>query len=450
MALTARDAAIKALASMRRQHDFSNRVLDTMLKADAILPRDRALATRLFYGVVERMITLDAVLAHCSSVALKKIHPTVLDILRVGCYQLLFMDAIPDSAAVNEAVNQTKRYGQQRASKFVNGVLRGVQRKGADFLASLPDTLEGRAVRYACPVDLQRLWQQGYGDEIAAKLVQHINDIAPISLRVNTARANTETVARWLAEQGIEARLSDLVPDAFLIDGGVDGDRLADYNENWYYHQDIASQICCRALDVKSGDRVADVCAAPGGKSFTVAQSVGDTGYVLSCDVHANKCDDMATRATTLGFSTVHTAVRDASKPCPEALKGMFDRVLCDVPCSGLGVIRRKPEIRNKPMAEIAALPDLQYRILEQSAAMVKDGGVLQYSTCTLNPAENQQVVERFLQNHPEFSKRTLPIPQVFDRWGLAPSWQITLFPFDTETDGFFVAGMVKGAATCV
>ena len=447
MALTARDAAIKALASMRRERDFSNRVLDHLLKTDAVNPRDRKLATRLFYGVVERTITLDAVLAHCSSVALKKMHPTVLDILRVGCYQLLFMDAIPDSAAVNEAVNQTKRYGQARASKFVNGVLRGVQRKGREFLDNLPDTPDGRAVKYACPVELQRLWQQGYGDDVAAQLIAHINDIPPVSLRVNTNRADSETVAAFLAENGIAAQPSTMVSHAFAIAGGVDGEKLADYNENWYYHQDIASQICCAALDAKPGDRIADVCAAPGGKSFTLAQTVGDSGYILSCDLHAQKCDDMAKRAETLGFSTVHTAVRDASKPCPEALKGMFDRVLCDVPCSGLGVIRRKPEIRHKPMSEIAALPDLQYRILEQSADMVKAGGVLQYSTCTLNPAENERVVQRFLQNHPEFSPRTLPISAVFERLGIAPSWQVTLFPFATETDGFFVAGFTREAA---
>ena len=444
MALTARDAAIKALASMRRQNDFSNRVLDTMLKADAVLPRDRALATRLFYGVVERMITLDAVLAHCSSVSLKKMHPTVLDILRVGAYQLLFMDAIPDSAAVNEAVNQTKRYGQERASRFVNGVLRGVQRKGAAFLADLPDTPDGRAIKYACPTPLQQLWQAGYGDEIAERLMQHINDIPAVSLRVNRVRADADTVSRHLAQSGIEATPSPLVPDAFTVVGGVDGEALAAYNENWYYHQDIASQICCAALDAKPGDRIADVCAAPGGKSFTLAQYIGDDGYVLSCDIQPQKCDDMAERAAMLGIRTVHTAVRDGSKPCPEALRGMFDRVLCDVPCSGLGVIRRKPEIRHKPMDEINALPDLQYRILEQSADMVKSGGTLQYSTCTLNPAENEQVVRRFLDNHPEFSPRILPIAAVFERYGAQPSWQITLFPFDGETDGFFIAGMVK------
>ncbi len=444
MALTARDAAIKALASMRRQNDFSNRVLDTMLKSDAVLPRDRALATRLFYGTVERMITLDAVIAHCSSVALKKMHPTVLDILRVGAYQLLFMDAIPDSAAVNEAVNQTKRYGQERASRFVNGVLRGVQRKGAEYLENLPDTPDGRAIRYACPTALQSLWQKGYGDEIARKLMQHINDIPQVSLRVNRLRADSEQVRRYFEEQGIAATASALVSDAFTVDGGVDGEALAVYNENWYYHQDIASQICCAALDAKSGDRIADVCAAPGGKSFTLAQYIGENGYVLSCDIQPQKCDDMADRAAALGMHTVRTAVRDGSKPCPEALKGAFDRVLCDVPCSGLGVIRRKPEIRFKPMEEIAALPDLQYRILEQSAHMVKPGGVLQYSTCTLNPAENEQVVQRFLDNHPAFSKRILPISAVFEQYGLEPSWKITLFPFDGETDGFFVAGMVK------
>ena len=444
MALTARDAALKALTTMRRKNDFSNRVLDAMLKTDAVIPRDRALATRLFYGVVEREITLDAVIAACSSVALKKMHPTVLEILRIGCYQILFAENIPDSAAVNEAVNQTRRCGQEHAARFVNGVLRGVTRRGRDFLDSQPDTPEGNAVRYACPPALARLWQDGYGKETADRLLRHINDVPGNYLRINRNRTTTEGALRWFAEQQIDAAPVDGVADAVLLAPGVDGERLAAHDEDWYYHQDIASQIGCLALDAQPGERVADVCAAPGGKSFTVAQAIGKDGYLLSCDRHAGKCDDMAKRAAKLGCTAVHTAVRDATKPIPQGLAGMFDRVLCDVPCSGLGVIRRKPEIRRKPMDEIAALPALQYQILEQSAALVKKGGVLQYSTCTLNPAENERVVAAFLEAHPAFSPRILPIAAIFEKMGLAPDRQITLFPFAFDTDGFYIAGMIR------
>ena len=227
--------------------------------------------------------------------------------------------------------------------------------------------------------------------------------------------------------------------------GAADRKKLDFFGEKCYY-QDIASQWCVEALDPQPGERVADVCAAPGGKSFLAAQKMQDRGFVLSGDLYSAKCEEMERRAQVLGISCMETVTRDASAPCPAPMRERFDRVLCDAPCSGFGVIRRKPEIRYKDLNEAKALPELQYRILCAAADMVRPGGVLQYSTCTLHTAENERVAERFLREHPDFEPRALPIAAAFAASGEQPSWKITLFSHVHKTDGFFIAGFTKKA----
>ena len=211
----------------------------------------------------------------------------------------------------------------------------------------------------------------------------------------------------------------------------------------FYYHQDLASQYCCMALGATAGEQIADVCAAPGGKTFTTAQYMQNCGKIVASDIYAAKCDEMARRAKMLGVSIVDTVCRDASQPTPSSMHGRFDRVICDAPCSGYGVIRRKPEIRYKDPATCENLPALQLQILGEAAKLVKDGGVLQYSTCTLNPSENGAVAAAFLEEHPEFTPRVLEgLPaSVLDE----PAWCRTLFPACHGTDGFFIASFQKG-----
>lgn len=444
MAASARQAAVSALVQVHQQHGYSNIVLDNLLKTTALSPPEQALASRLFYGVIERRLTLDYVLSQCASVPLKKMHPCVTDILRTGAYQLLFMDKIPASAAVNEAVKLTRVMKQGAASGFVNGVLRGVQRRGAALLEQLPDNDEGLELRYSCPRALIALWREAYGTETAHKLVTHINDVPDTCLRINLLQTSVAFFREMLETAQIPYELEPHLPACIRVSQLPLLKRLAQNAKNWYYHQDAASQICCAALSAQPGERIADVCAAPGGKSFTTAQYMENTGSLLSGDIYAAKCDAMEKRAQQLGITILKTVVRDASAPCPEPLRASFDRVICDVPCSGLGVIRRKPEIRYKDLASFASLPELQYRILEQAAQLVKPGGVLQYSTCTLNPAENERVASFFLAQHPEFSPRPLPLEPWFEAAGLPVSWQLMLLPHVHHTDGFYIAGFVK------
>ena len=353
MAADARRAAVEALLRVNHGGGYSNIVLDNLLKSGALSAQDQVFATRLLYGVVERRLTIDFALEQCASMPLKRMHPAVLEILRLGVYQLLYMDRVPASAAVNEAVKLTRELQQAKASGFVNGVLRGVERKKDKLFASLPADDAGDAIRYSCPQPLIALWKRAYGADTARALLERINDPPETILRMNTLKITEEEFRRRLEEEGVSYRLDPDLPGCYRLPNGADGKRLAKIVKNCYYHQDTASQIDCLALEARPGERVADVCAAPGGKSFTLAQWMENRGALLAGDLYAAKCEGREARAAELGVEILQTVVRDASAPCPEPLAGAFDRVLCDVPCSGLGVIRRKPEIRYKPLEEV-------------------------------------------------------------------------------------------------
>ena len=444
MPQNARLSVVQALAELHRRQSYSNIALDQLLRTAALSDADKALASRLFYGVIERRLTLDYVIKKFSSVPLRKMHPLVRETLRVAVYQLLFMDKIPPSAAVNEAVTGVRNLKQAQASGFVNGVLRGVVRGLDTVWNELPTGDEGLSIRHSCPVELIQFWRGAYGKDVADQLISSINDTPDTFLRVNTLQVTDDTFAKKLADLGAEYQISADLPHCFQLNNGYFLNKLETREKNWYYYQDKASQWACYALGAQPGETVADVCAAPGGKSFTVAQAMQNRGSILACDIYPAKCDTLEKRAAELGVTIVRTAPRDAAAPCPSNLRERFDRVICDVPCSGLGVIRRKPEIRYKDLTQFAELPELQYRILERSAELVKSGGVLQYSTCTLNPTENEAVAARFLKEHPDFSPRLLPLESCFKAAGISPSHTITLFPHIHGTDGFFIAGFCK------
>lgn len=444
MAVSVRALAASALAELHRHQGYSNIVLDELLKTANLAETDRALLSRLFYGVIERRLTLDYAIGCCSTTPVRKLHPLVRETLRVAVYQLLYMDRIPAAAAVSEAVSAVRQLKQGHAAGFVNGVLRGFLRKRTTLFETLPDGDEGLAVRYSCPPELIAFWRSAYGEQRLIPLLESLNEAPPEYIRVNTRRCSDDEFSQILEELGVKWEKVPEIPHCFHIWDAYLLNKLEFAKKNCYYYQDIASQWACIALGAQPGERIADVCAAPGGKSFTVAQAMDDSGYLLAGDLYPHKCDAMAKRAGQYGISVLETVVRDASTPVPAPLRGRFDRVLCDVPCSGLGVVRRKPEIRYKALSELRDLPALQYTILEQSAALVRPGGALQYSTCTLNPAENEAVAERFLREHPDFSPRLLPLPACFEALGCREGWHITLFPSVHGSDGFFIAGFIK------
>lgn len=441
--MTARDTAVRLLTDVRRDGGYSNILLENTLNETPLSAADKALVTRLVYGVIERRITLDWCLSACADKPLKKLHPFVMDTLRVAAYQLLFMERIPASAAVNEAVKAVKKK-QPYAAGLVNALLRNLDRRKATLFDALPAGDRGLSVKYSCPEALIAFWREAYGDACLQDLLSTLNEAPPTYVRVNTLLTNTAAFSAMLQEAGVEHRVMPTPPDCVMVADPAALKALGETAQSLYYHQDKASQYCCAALGAQPGERVADVCAAPGGKSFTVAQYMQNRGEIVAGDVYAAKCDAMQQRAARLGFSIVQTVCRDAAAPTPAAMHGRFDRVICDAPCSGFGVIRRKPEIRYKGPAACADLPPLQRQILNEAAKLVRAGGVLQYSTCTLNPAENRGVAEAFLREHPEFSPR--PLNGLPDSVLDEPTWCRTLFPAQHETDGFFIASFTRNS----
>lgn len=442
--MTARSAAVKALLTIQEEGGYSNIVLDELLESVSLASADRALASRLLYGVTERRLTLDYLLNKTASTPVKKMQPAVREILRVGAYQLVYMDKMPSFAVVNEAVEQTRQFGCGRLSAFVNGVLRQIEREYVNLLAALPTTDKGLELRYSVPREWIRIWREAYGESVLQGLLESLDGAPPAYIRVNTCATTTDAFCETLRELGVSYTAIDGLPDALQISPASALHTLPSEMAEHFYFQDLASQWCCKALEAAPGERVADLCAAPGGKTMTVAQYMHNTGTILAGDIHDHKCRAMADRVQRFGLECITVQQWDAAADPDALLLNSFDRVVCDVPCSGLGVIRRKPEIRYKKSEEFADLPALQLQILEQGAKMVRPGGVLQYSTCTLRLEENQEVVQTFLDKHPEFAPRALVLESCFTAAELLVSHEITLFPHIHGTDGFYIAGFTK------
>lgn len=408
---------------------YADRALSAALDKTALSPADKALVTALFYGVTERRITLDAVIDDRAKLAPSAIEMRVRIILRMGLYQLLYMDRVPDHAAINEAVELTPR----RSKGFVNALLRGFCREGK--VIPLPSADAPAPVRfsvaYSVPVPLAERLIGIFGKVRAERILEAFLHHPPHTVRVNTLRERREDFAASVpgalltpdAPHGVI-----LPPDALLLDL-VETGRC--------FVEDEASQIAVAILGAKPGERVLDLCAAPGSKSFGAALDMGDRGEVMSFDLHESKLSLIRRGAARLGLSCVKVAAADARTADPKTL-GTFDRVLCDVPCSGVGVLWKKPDIRYKDLDAAAGLLPVQAAILNAGATCVRPGGLLVYSTCTLLPEENEDQVRRFLTDHPDFS------PESFSVGGLAADGWLTLAPDTNGTDGFFVAALRK------
>lgn len=437
----ARVAALSALLQVEDSEGYSNIVIDKTIRKSALTPKDAALATAIFYGVLERRITLDYVLDHFSNLPINSLSTEVRNILRIAAYQILYLEKIPHSAAVNEAVNSASGNRKlEKAKGFINGVLRSLVRN----LDQLPKPDEKRSpmkamsVQYSIPQWILQLWKDSYGEKHLKAMVQSFQEKAPVYARVNTTKITTETLLEQLHQEGVTADRAPLVPDAIFLKGGGAVDELESFQKGLFHIQDLSSQLCCHLLAPQPGEKVADLCAAPGGKTFTIAELMEDQGAVCSFDKYKGKVGLIRKGAQRLGLSSVEAWIRDSTDPEEALLQA--DRVLCDAPCAGLGIIGRKPEIRYKQQQDLAGLPDLQKTILHQAARQVKPGGELVYSTCSLNPAENGQVADWFLQEHLDFLPVKLELPAGIKRGIKEPENQLTLLPHVNGTDGFFLA----------
>ena len=433
--MSARSVALEGLRRCRRDSAWSDAVLDGLIRADGLDRRDAALATRLCYGVQQNAALLDFYLSHWCSHPVEKLDPAVLDVLRLSAYQLLFLDRIPPSAVVNEAVALTKASGRAQAGRLVNAVLRRL----AEHRAALPEvpgagTPEYLATRWSHPLWLARRLteQEGYA-ETAAFFASN-NAPAPVTLQVNTLRTDTAALAAALEREGFAPEAHPWLPDCLTLDGAGGLAESRAFRDGWFYIQDAAAALSVFAANPKPGMRVLDACAAPGGKSFAAARAMESRGEVLACDLHEKKLSRLKKGAERLGFAAIHTRAMDARRPDKELLES-FDLVLADVPCSGLGVIRKKPDIREKDPAALAALPEIQLAILLGLADCVRPGGALLYSTCTVLQEENAAVVEAFLCRRSDFSPETPSLPFASEASG---ELGVQLWPQRQGTDGFY------------
>lgn len=429
---SARQTAFEILNKIQRDESYSNLALDSSLDRAEIDIKDKRFVSALVYGVTERRITLDYNLSLYLSQPLKKLKPQVLTSLRLGAYQILFMDKIPDSAAVNESVKLVKKNGAAFASGLVNAVLHKITVNGLKTDGSM-------SVNYSAPEWLCKMWSESYGKENAEKLLEASFGAVENTLRVNTTKTNADELCDILFEEGFRCEKNNTVENSLTVKSGGAIHKTRSYRDGLFHVQDTASQLCCKALDVHDGETVVDVCAAPGGKTFTLSELMHNTGEVVSCDIYPQRLKLIGDGAERLGLNNIRTVQNDGSEfnsSLPQA-----DKILCDVPCSGLGVIRKKPEIRFKKSEEVDKLADLQYSILCVSSRYLKIGGKLVYSTCSLNPEENENIINKFLAEHKDF-KSVRVLPEV-ERYAEDTDY-LTLMPHIHGCDGFFVSSVER------
>lgn len=437
MAPSARSAALAGLKAQRTQGTWPDQFVKHQLPGFGLDSRDTALAVQLLYGVLQNRNLIDFYLSHYSSQKLNKIQPQVLDSLRLGVFQLVFLDKIPARAAVHESVSLARKGGGERAASFANGLLRRIAaEKQAD---ALPQVDKGDfplylATQYSHPLWFARQMLEVLGQEGAEALFAANNRTPAATARVNRMKTDTEELLQVLEQQGIQAEAHPWLPDCLVFRSGGDLTGCQAFRQGLFYIQDPASQLPPWALEIQPGEDVIDLCAAPGGKSLIAAQMQQGKGKLLSMDIHGFKCRELEQTAAQYGAANLKTLEADSSQ-LREELVDTADKVICDVPCSGMGILRKKVDIRLKEQPPIE-LPALQGKLLDCAAAYCRPGGSLVYSTCTVLPQENQQVVEGFLARRRDFALAPLRLP---GGRGAETGWR-TFYPHTDGVDGFFLA----------
>ena len=414
--------AYKVLSKIERDKAYSNIAVDAVLNQNEVSSAPFVCA--LVYGVIERKITLDYYLSQLLTQPIKKLNPQVLTILRMGVYQIKFMDKVPVSAAVNESVKLSKKVKCGFASGLINSVLRKI----VSTEIRLPETdnkIYDLSITYSCPENLVNHFVNDYGYIKAESILKASVGAVSVFLRVNTLKTSSNELIDILAKEGITAKSFGNGTTLEVVDGGAVFKTDA-YKKGYFHAQDLASQDCITNLAPKKNDVVFDMCAAPGGKSFTMAQMMENQGQIYSFDLYDHKIKLINDGAKRLGINIINAQIGDASVYNPNLPKA--DKILCDVPCAGLGVIRRKPEIKYKDFGFIDKLCELQYNILENSALYLKEKGVIMYSTCSLSNKENAEICRRFLEEHKDFKNGGM----------------VTSFSHEKGSDGFFYAILIR------
>ena len=419
----ARKAAVNGLISIDKDGCYSNIAVDNAIKYAKLEGADASFCSALIYGVLDKKNALDYIISKLSSRPLNKLSLFVLEVLRISVLQLKYMDKIPPFAAINEAVTLVKKSKDHYASGFVNAVLRSAIRQDV----TLPEPKDAKSITItdSCDIEIVKRLVADFGVEVAHNILKANENPLPIYIRCNTCKCTSEELFKSLSADGLMVSIVENMPYTLAVKGALEHTEA--FKKGWFHVQDLACQCACESLIPQDDMSVLDVCAAPGGKSFTLAQIMNNSGKIVSCDIHPHRVKLIEQGAQRLGYLSVVPMLNDAT--VYNDTLGTFDRVLCDVPCSGVGVIHRKPDIRYKKASEFDGLPQLQFEILTTSSKYVKPQGVIVYSTCTLFKNENIEVFDRFLAENLEFEPLPFENGEYFK----------TILP-NGENDGFFFA----------
>ncbi|MDT2755377.1 16S rRNA (cytosine(967)-C(5))-methyltransferase RsmB [Enterococcus pseudoavium] len=437
-----RFTALEAIERINHGGAYSNLLLNELIQKNQVDGKDTALLTELVYGTISRQLLLTYQIEPFIKKA-KKVDPWVKRLLQLSLFQMLYLDRVPDHAIINEAVEIAKAKGNPGTGKFVNGVLRSIQREGVPSLDLIKDPLERLATEISLPKFLTEKFVAELGEAETRKLGLSLLEPSRVSARIDLRFLSREEAIEALAEDGIDARISELSPYGIVADKGfLAGSEL--FQNGWLTIQDESSMLVAQALQIEPGQKVLDACAAPGGKTTHIAALLNNEGSVTALDIHEHKLKLVRENAERLRVAdTVVTKEMDARKVAETFDAESFDRILVDAPCSGLGLMRRKPDIKyQKQPQDFVQLPKIQLEILKSCAPALKSGGIMVYSTCTIARAENQQVVAEFLATQPDFEKIDLALEEK-----LQPAIReqmLILYPEMFMTDGFFICAMQK------
>ena len=424
--MNAREIALNALYKIEIGEGYSNITLDKEFKKSKLSKADKALVSQIVYGVLTWKITLDEIIKRYSSIRLKKISPWIINILRMGIYQICYLDKIPESAAVNKSVNLAKKYGHPASVKFTNAILRKISKNEENNLLEYIKEKGYSNEQIISVMTSHPLWIvhkliEEYGEDFALDLLNANNKTPDVTIRVNTIKTTRKELLKLFELKKIEACEGNL-PDSIIVK------KLDVFDEQLYIVQDEAAQLACLKLDPQLNEMVLDCCSSPGGKTSYLAMLMKNTGKIDAWDIHEHRVELVKKLMNTLGILNVKASVNDATE-YKSHLRERYDRVLLDVPCSGIGVIRKKPDIKwTRKEEDLNELLETQKKILENGAFYLRSGGTLVYSTCTVFKEENELQIASFLDTHKDFKLIE----------------EIKLFPNIDKTDGFYIAKLQK------
>ncbi|OCA85495.1 16S rRNA (cytosine(967)-C(5))-methyltransferase [Bacillus sp. FJAT-27225] len=439
-----REAALSLLEAVEKNQAYSNLLLNNVIEKNAVPQKDVGLLTELTYGTLQRSMTLDYFLEPFLKSG-KKIERWVLLLLKLTVYQMIYLNRIPDHAAINEAVEIAKRRGHKGISGLVNGVLRSIQREGVPSLDKIEDPAERLSIETSHPLWLVKRWIEQFGVEKTREMCE-INLTAPLqTARVNLSRLSREECVTLLEEEGYAVEVSPIIPEAIrALKGNLASSKA--FKDGLLTIQDESSMLAAYALGASENEHILDACAAPGGKTTHIAEKLSGTGSVVSLDLHEHKVKLIKDNALRLGLNNIEARPLDSRKAGEHFEKGSFDRILLDAPCSGLGVMRRKPDMKYvKKESDVTGLAKIQQDLLNSVAPLLKAGGILVYSTCTVDKEENHESVEAFLARHPEFEKDmslSNRMPEAIKP--LVSGFDLQVLPQDFGSDGFYIASLRK------